>query len=85
LIHGFGFAGALRETGLGQGLGIVKPLCGFNLGVEAGQLAVAAVVVPLLFALRRWPVFQRYGTPGLSAVVFALGGWWLVQRVFFPA
>ncbi len=39
LLHGFGFAGALREIGLPAG-GIAMPLLLFNLGVEAGQLLV---------------------------------------------
>ncbi|MBL9202016.1 MAG: HupE/UreJ family protein, partial [Opitutaceae bacterium] len=49
LVHGFGFAGVLRELGLGAGgQGIALPLLTFNLGVEAGQIAIAAVVLPLL-------------------------------------
>ena len=84
LIHGFGFASALRDTGLGgAGAAIAMPLFSFNLGVEIGQLAVAAVVVPLLFALRRWPGFTRFGTPALSAGVMALAGYWLLERTVF--
>jgi len=37
LVHGFGFAGFLMETGL-LGSSLFVPLLGFNLGVEAGQL-----------------------------------------------
>ncbi len=81
LIHGFGFASALRETGLGShGTALLMPLFSFNLGVEAGQLAVAAVVVPLLFALRRWPTFARFGTPAISAAVMAMAGYWFLER-----
>jgi hydrogenase/urease accessory protein HupE len=84
LIHGFGFATALRETGLGgTGLALAKPLFAFNLGVECGQLAVAAVFLPLLFALRKNVWFERHGTQIISAVVVVLGGFWLVQRVLF--
>lgn len=54
LIHGFGLAGALRETGLAQaGVSMAMPLFSFNLGVEAGQLIVAAVFLPALFLMRR--------------------------------
>lgn len=81
LIHGFGFATALRETGLaGTGLALVKPLLAFNLGVECGQLAVAAVFLPVLFALRKIPWFARHGVKLISAVVVLLGGYWLVER-----
>jgi hydrogenase/urease accessory protein HupE len=84
LIHGFGFAFALRETGLGEkGAELVVPLLNFNLGVEAGQLAVVAVFLPLLFAARRWLAWSRYGAPAISCVVIAVSGYWLVQRLFF--
>ncbi|HWA28081.1 MAG TPA: HupE/UreJ family protein [Lacunisphaera sp.] len=81
LIHGFGFAGALREAGLGlSGAALGVPLFSFNLGVELGQLAVVAVVFPLLLWLRTRPAFVRFGPPALSVVVAAAGGWWLLQR-----
>ena len=55
LIHGFGFESVLREIGVGaNGSGLALPLFSFNLGVELGQLAIAAVVLPLLWPLRRW-------------------------------
>ena len=47
LIHGFGFAGALREIELPRAR-VPLALVSFNLGVEVGQLAVMAVVVPLI-------------------------------------
>ena len=43
LIHGFGFAGVLRELGLPTD-GFVRTLLAFNLGVEAGQLAIVALL-----------------------------------------
>ena len=47
LIHGLGFAGVLHEMGIAEtGSAAVLPLFAFNLGVEAGQLAIAAVVLP---------------------------------------
>jgi hypothetical protein len=82
LIHGFGFAGALRATGLGQpGQGIVVPLLSFNLGVELGQMLVAALLVTLLLLARRKPAFVRYGLPGLSIAVIGISACWLVARV----
>lgn len=83
LIHGFGFASVLRETALGQpGSSIVMPLLSFNLGVETGQLLVAALVVPLLLFLRKKPSFIRYGAPTISAIVIVISGYWLLQRIF---
>ena len=84
LIHGFGFAGVLKEAGLGSsGAGLLVPLFSFNLGVELGQIAVAAVVLPLLWRLRRWPVFERRGQFLISIFVVLAGAYWLLQRLFF--
>lgn len=61
LLHGFGFAGVLGETGL-PGAFQGWALLGFNLGVEAGQLAFAIPVA--LFAL-----LLRRARPGLRVPV----------------
>ena len=84
LIHGFGFAGVLRETGLGtEGWNLVVPLFSFNLGVEVGQIAVASVVLPVILTVRKWSGFVRYALPVLSGMVTVMGGYWFVTRVFF--
>jgi len=82
LVHGLGFAGALLAIGLGaHGAPLALPLFAFNLGVEAGQVAVAALLVPALAALRRWPPFARHGTSAVSLAVGAAGLHWLVRRL----
>lgn len=82
LIHGFGFAGMLREAMLARaGQGLLMPLAAFNLGVEAGQLLVAAVLVGLLVLVRGREGFVRYGAPALSGLVIALSAWWLLERL----
>ena len=53
LLHGFGFAGALREIGLPEG-DVPAALITFNLGVEAGQLVIVAAVLAVIAALRRF-------------------------------
>ena len=84
LIHGFGFASVLRDLGVASNTtGLIVPLVAFNLGVEAGQLVIAAVLLPLIWKLRKWEPFVRRGVPACSAVVAAAGGYWLIQRVFF--
>lgn len=81
LIHGFGFAGALRELGLGgDAAALLLPLLGFNLGVEAGQLAVVALLLPLIWWLRRRQDRARYALPAVSALVAAAGVYWLVSH-----
>jgi hydrogenase/urease accessory protein HupE len=83
LIHGFGFAGVLREIGLpSQGLGWA--LFSFNLGVEVGQLLVVLLVSWGLAALRgRSERVGRGLVLGGSVVVAVAGVFWFVERVFF--
>jgi len=80
LIHGFGFAGVLGEFGLKRG-DIALPLVGFNLGVEAGQLACVAVFLPLAYGLRRTAFYRRAFVPGGSVLIAVLAAAWLVDRV----
>ena len=83
LIHGFGFASALREAGIGSGTGgIVLPLFSFNLGVELGQIMVAALALPIIWRLRENPMFIARWAPACSAAVVLLGSFWFVQRVW---
>ena len=84
LIHGFGFASVLRDLGVGgRGQGIAMPLFTFNLGVEIGQVAVAAVVLPVVWRLRKNETFARRGPIVFSAMVAAAGLYWLLERTFF--
>ena len=83
LVHGFGFAGALKEAGLGAGgASLLVPLFSFNLGVELGQVGVAALLLPLLWKLRDVPAFERHGRIVLSAAVALAGAYWFVTRLF---
>jgi hypothetical protein len=83
LIHGFGFASALREAGIASGAGgIVLPLFSFNLGVELGQVMVAAAALPIIWKLRENPLFIARWMPACSAAVVLLGSFWLVERVY---
>lgn len=82
LIHGFGFAGALREAAMATpGSGLAVPLVSFNLGVETGQLLVAALVIPVLLLGRRKAFFTRYGPAAISSVIIVVSGYWLLERL----
>jgi hypothetical protein len=84
LIHGFGFASVLRDLGVGSnGSGVAMPLFSFNLGVELGQITVAAIVLPLIWKLRTKPVFVQRWVPACSIAVALAGSYWFVQRVWF--
>jgi hydrogenase/urease accessory protein HupE len=91
LLHGFGFAGALREVGLPQS-DIPIALLFFNVGVEIGQLMFIAAVVGVLWFLSRlmarggssergpWRAEVLLRTP-VAYLVGATAAFWVVQRV----
>jgi hydrogenase/urease accessory protein HupE len=82
LVHGLGFAAALREVGLGStSLGVAMPLLKFSIGLETGQLCIAAVLLRVLLSLREYPWYERRWVPACSVLVAGLGGYWLVSRV----
>jgi hydrogenase/urease accessory protein HupE len=87
LIHGFGFAGALREIGLPTNA-VATALAAFNIGVEIGQVAIVAIVIPVLIALDRLTAVDRskpVRAAGLvyllSAFIAVLGSYWFLERV----
>jgi len=82
LIHGFGFASVLRELGVGaNGGGVTLPLLSFNLGVECGQIIIAAIALPLIWKLRQHPGFVRHYAPACSLLVTLIGGYWFIARI----
>jgi hypothetical protein len=83
LIHGFGFAGVLVEMSLPTDR-LIAALFGFNVGVELGQLAVVALVWPVLRLLARPSTARVHGwvTELGSAAVCGLGLFWFVTRSF---
>ncbi|MEU6716400.1 HupE/UreJ family protein [Nonomuraea sp. NPDC046802] len=81
LVHGLGFAAAL---GIDQALSwtLLWSLLVFNVGIEVVQLAVIALVYPLLALLRhRQPAGELWTTGTVSAGVAVMGLVWFVQRV----
>lgn len=81
LIHGFGFASALKDLGLGAGGGVALPLVSFNVGVELGQLAVAVLALPLIWKWRTRPVFATRFAPVCSMLISVAGCFWLIERI----
>jgi len=81
LIHGFGFAGALREVALPRAQ-LPVALVSFNLGVEVGQLAALAVALPLTLVARTAPWFGQRGVRLLSGAIFLGGLALFVARLF---
>lgn len=81
LVHGFGFAAVLREMGISSyETGIMLPLFSFNLGVEVGQITVAAIVLPFIWWLHKKPLIEPRLTPVCSVLASLAGGYWLIER-----
>jgi len=85
-IHGFGFAGALRDVGLPQDALLIA-LAFFNIGVEIGQVAIVAIVVPLLLGIDRLSARAPAAPARRPALVYAasapiagLGAYWFIER-----
>jgi hypothetical protein len=81
LIHGFGFAAVLADLGLPREA-LALSLVGFNVGVEAGQLAIVAAFLPLAWLLRHRWVYRRLIFAAGSLAVAALAATWFVERAF---
>ena len=80
LVHGFGFAYALREMLPFGGDHLVISLLAFNVGVEIGQLLVILICVPILRILFRYIPGERTGAIVLSVLAGHTAWHWLVER-----
>ncbi len=81
LLHGLGFAGALKELGLPRSE-YLTALLTFNVGVEAGQLAVigaAFMLVGWRYSNRPW-YHNRVVVP-VSAVIACMALYWTLERL----
>jgi len=79
LIHGAAIASALLELGLPSGQRVLA-LLAFNLGVEAAQLTIVGVVLPISFIFRYSPLYRRAVVILGSMVITGIGLIWLIQR-----
>ncbi len=81
LIHGFGFASALGPLDLPPtALGLA--LISFNVGIEAVQVGIVTIVLPLAYLLRARPSFPLRFVPAASSCALAMAMLWLVDRAF---
>jgi hypothetical protein len=81
LLHGFGFAGALLELGLPPAQ-LRVGLLAFNLGVEAGQLAIVAGFIPIAFAARVATWYPTLVVRAGSLAIAGIAAVWLGMRLF---
>jgi hypothetical protein len=79
LVHGLGFAGALKNIGLPQ-THLPLALLSFNVGVEIGQL----MMVLAAYLVVRMPVSERWLGRARRPALYAIGvvaAFWSFQRV----
>lgn len=81
LVHGLGFASSLRELEIPTALA-VESLLAFNLGVEAGQLAIVGALFPILYFVRGHALYRPVVLVGGSCLVGVLAAVWAVERAF---
>jgi hypothetical protein len=81
LLHGMGFAGVLHELGLPRSE-FFTALVTFNLGVEAGQLAVITLAFLAVGWWRRGEAvgYRRWVVVPASILIAICGAWWTITR-----
>lgn len=81
LIHGMGFANTIRFM-LAKNQGIAAPLVSFNIGLEAGQVAVVAFILLISYVLvnklklnRKWWVWSLSAFAVLVGLIMVRQRW----------
>jgi hypothetical protein len=83
LIHGLGFANVLTDLGLPTA-GLLKALLAFNLGIEAGQLAMVFMALPLLVLVTQSRRSVKV-IPLANIAIALIGTAWFTDRAFGTA
>ncbi|MDO6567294.1 HupE/UreJ family protein [Alteromonas sp. 1_MG-2023] len=79
LLHGMGFASVFADLNA-QSNNLVLSVAAFNIGVEVGQLAIVAVLLPLLLWLRHYTFYAKTLMPLVSSVIAIIAINWTIQR-----
>ena len=80
LFHGFGFASVLSDLGL-TGEFLSLSLLGFNVGVEIGQVAIIAMIFPVLYLIRKLKLYPKL-LVFVSVFLILISLYWFVERAF---
>ncbi len=81
LVHGFGFASVLEDMEL-ERESVATALVTFNAGVEAGQMAIVCLFLPVAFLIRKTWGYQRLTLNGGSTIIALLAIVWTIERAF---
>jgi hydrogenase/urease accessory protein HupE len=79
LVHGFGFANVLADMHLPAG-SLALSLFSFNAGVEIGQCAIVAALLPLIRWMQGYEAYRRSVLPAAAVVIAAIGLAWSIER-----
>lgn len=81
LIHGMGFASALKETGIPEAHFAIALLF-FNLGVEAGQVTI---ILCAYFFIAKWfknkPWYRNRVVYPISSAIACVAIYWTIERI----
>ncbi len=80
MVHGLGFAGALKAIGLPE-QHFLWALLSFNVGVEIGQLLIVAAAWLVHRTLRQFPVMPQARLASLYAIG-TMAAYWSASRIF---
>lgn len=80
LIHGIGFASSIQDIGFNKTY-FMTSLISFNIGIEMGQLAIVAIVLPILLKLQNYPKFYNGFFLVTSLIIFVISAYWFVERI----
>lgn len=81
LIHGLGFAGALKEAGI-PNTHFISTLLFFNIGVELGQITIilaAYLLVSRWFSTRDW--YRNRVVYPVSSIIACIALYWTIERI----
>ncbi|MBL6902665.1 MAG: HupE/UreJ family protein [SAR86 cluster bacterium] len=78
LLHGLGFASALGDIGISNDQ-IFLSLLFFNIGIEAGQLALIPLFGSILWLANKYQ-FYKNASIGASYILGSMGFYWVISR-----
>jgi hypothetical protein len=84
LIHGLGFANALKEIGLPKNQ-FLSSLLSFNIGVEMGQITIifaAYFLIGKWFSNKIW--YKERVVYPISTIIACVALYWVIERILFP-
>ncbi len=85
LIHGLGFANALKEIGLPKNQ-FLTSLLSFNIGVELGQITIifaAYFLIGKWFSNKIW--YKEKIVYPISSIIACVALYWTIERILFPS